>query len=218
MGMMAYHLNAEGRQRIEAAVTKAETLTAGEIVPVLARRSARYGHAPWVAGTLLFCAFAGSGLSLGRLVLPWGSQAWWLLDLAVSALGGWLLGKSALLRHALTPRKDREQAVHRAAELAFHRFGLQKARHDAGVLLYVSLLERHAVVLAGPGIHAKAKPGQWDDVCAMLLKGAARRDLAAGFETAIAHTAEHMAEDFPAKKGGSSPKLSDKLRILHDAL
>jgi uncharacterized membrane protein len=107
--------------------------------------------------------------------------------------------------------------VHRAAELAFHRFHLHKARHDAGVLLYVSLEERQAVVLAGPGLHLKAEAGHWDKVCKLLLQGAAKRDLSAGFEQAIGHAGAQMAQAYPKKGREARPQLPDRLRILHEA-
>ena len=214
-------LDAEGRRRISAAVDAAERRTAGEIVPVLARRGGGHGHVPWLAAALILAGLSASGLALGPRCLPWGSRWGGALSLALNAglAGGlgWLLGRWAWVRRALTPLKDRRAAVHRAAELAFHRFDLHKARHDAGVLLFVSLEDRQAVVLAGPGIHAKAGEGHWAKVCALLLKGAAGRDLAGGFEAAIAHAGAQMAQAFPARRREARGQLGDRLRILHDA-
>ena len=142
MSWAEYHLNGEGRRRISAAVDAAEHKTAGEIVPVLARRSAGYGHVLWLASVLAFAALAASGWSLGRHLLPWGVRGALPIDLAAALITGWGLSQFAWVRQALTTRKDRLHAVHRGAELAFHRFHLHKARHDAGVLLYISLEER----------------------------------------------------------------------------
>lgn len=221
MRWMNYHLNAEGRQRVEAAVRAAERETAGELVPVLARRSAGHRHVPWLVAALVFGALSVSGLIRGGFLLPWGSRWQGALNVALSlGLAGILgagLGRLAWVRRALTPAKDRRAAAHRAAELAFHRLGLHQARHDAGVLLFVSLEERQAVVLAGPGIHALAGPGHWEDVCASLLRGAARRDLASGFEAAIAQAGAQLARSFPRQAHEDDPQLPDRLRILHDA-
>ena len=211
-----YHLNAEGRGRISAAVADAERKTAGEVVPVLARSSAHYRHVLWLASALAYIALAASGWSLGRHLLPWGVRGSLGIDVAAALITGWGLSQFAWVRRALTSRKDQRAAVHRGAELAFHRFHLHKARHDAGVLLYVSLEERQAVVLAGPGLHLKAGQAHWDQACRLLVQGAAKRDLAAGFEQAIGHVGLQMAHAFPAKRRDAKAQLADRLRIVHE--
>ena len=73
------------------------------------------------------------------------------------------------------------------------------------------------MVLAGPGLHLTAEEGHWDEVCRLLRRGARDRDLATGFEQAIAHAGAHMAQAFPRKRGEARPQLADRLRILHEA-
>jgi putative membrane protein len=132
------------------------------------------------------------------------------------AAGGWLLARIPGVRRALTPKADRIQAVHRAAEAAFHHLGLQRARGDAGVLLYVSLEERWAVVLAGGGISDLAGPEHWERTCRLLTLAAAKGDLAGGFEQAIAETSQVLAQHHPAAADGPAAVLAQRLRILHE--
>jgi putative membrane protein len=209
-------MHAEGRRRISAAVDAAEKRTAGEVVPVLARRSAPYSHVVWLASALAYILLAGSGWSLGPHVACWGVRAELPIDVVAALISGWGLAQFAWVRRALTSRRDQRSAVQRAAELAFHRYHLHQARHDAGILLYVSLDERQAVVLAGPGLHLKAGQAHWDQACRLLIQGAAKHDLAAGFEQAIGHVGAQMALAFPAKRRGAKAKLSDRLRIVHE--
>jgi putative membrane protein len=213
---LSRHLDHAGRERIEAALRTADQATCGEIVPVVARRSARYGHAPWLAAALCLAA-AESADWTGFLVPAWGHRAVAAAALALlCAACGWLLARFPGVRRALTPRADRIQSVHRAAEAAFHHLALHRARGDAGVLLYVSLEERWAVVLAGAGIADLAGPAHWEETCRLLTSSAAKRDLAGGFEQAIAHTARVMALHHPAVAGGPPVVLNQRLRILHD--
>jgi putative membrane protein len=211
------HLDHAGRERIEAALRTADQATCGEIVPVIARRSARYGHAPWLAAAL--CLAAAESADWAGCVMP----AWAHRTLAAAALAllcaaiGWLLARIPGVRRALTPREDRILAVHRAAEAAFHHLALHRARNDAGVLLYVSLEERRAVVLAGAGIADLAGPAHWEQTCRLLTQAAAKRDLAGGFEQAIAHAAQVLSRHHPAVAGGPAAVLAQRLRILPDA-
>jgi putative membrane protein len=215
MSGMKRHLDHAGRERIDAALKNADQATAGEIVPVLARRSARYGHAPWLAAAL--CLAAAEGLAAQGLLPAWSESAGGAAALALlCAAAGWLLARLPLLRRALTPRADRAQAVHRAAEAAFHQLALHRARGDAGVLLYVSLEERRAVVLAGGGIADLAGPEHWEETCRLLTRAAAKGDLAGGFERAIAHSVQVLALHHPAIAGEAKPVLAQRLKILHE--
>ena len=183
----------------------------------IVRRSAPCGHVPWLLGALIY---AGAKL-LGRgwaEVLPWGHGPWMaaLLDLASAALLGAGLGRIGGLRRLLTPRRDRFVAVHRAAEVAFHRLNLHRARGEAGVLLFVSLEERRAVVLAGKGISDLAQPGHWDETCRLLLDGAARHDLGSGVAAAVEKAAEVLALHHPHDPSTPRPELKGRLHLLHD--
>jgi len=210
------HLDHAGRERIESALRAADRATSGEIVPVIARRSARYGHAPWLAAALCLAA-AESADWTGRLMPAWGHRTLAAAALAIlcAAIGG-LLARIPGVRRVLTPRGDRILAVHRAAEAAFHHLALHRARGDAGVLLYVSLEERRAVVLAGAGIADLAGPEHWEQTCRLLTLAAAKRDLGRGFEEAIAHAAQVLAQHHPALAGGPAAVLAQRLRILHE--
>jgi putative membrane protein len=210
------YLDDAGLKRIEAAVHGAEKRTRGEIVPVVARQSAPYGHVAWLAAAaLLALAYAG-GLELWRAKMPWGHWAWLPLDLFTSAVSGWLLAKLPYVRRLLTPDRDLEANVHRAAEAAFLELGVHRTDDRSGILLYVSLTEHRAVVLADEGISTKVDAKEWDDVCKLLLDGAARRDLATGFERAVDHSSSVLQRFFPLRKG-KAPKrdqLADRLRML----
>jgi putative membrane protein len=210
------HLDHAGRERIEAALRTADRATCGEIVPVIARRSARYGHAPWLAAALCLAA-AESADWTGCLTPAWGHPALAAAALALlCASAGWLLARIPAVRRALTPKADRILAVHRAAEAAFHHLALHRARGDAGVLLYVSLEERWAVVLAGGGIADLAGPGHWERTCRLLTLAAAKGDLAGGFEQAITHAAQVLSLHHPAVADGPAAVLAQRLRILHE--
>lgn len=202
-----------GTAKVEAAVRRAEKRTRAELVPALAMQSSPMGHAPALGACLLLLAWALGGWSLWRQLLPWGSAlAPWLDGLTLALLGAGL-GSRPRVRAWLTPAADKEQAVQKAAKSAFYRFGLDGTEGRTGVLLYVSLAERRAVVLADEAIAAKLPETAWTEVCDKVLAGASRGDLAGGYEDALDHAAGLLAKRFPAGKRNPD-ELSDRLRIL----
>jgi len=210
------HLNHAARERVQQAVAGAEKRTPAEIVPVLVRRSVR-SHAAALAGLLLLALLWGCNQSVGRTLLPWGHWGAKLLDVAACALAGWSLASTARVRRWLTRPSDRKRAVQMAAEVSFHRLGLHQAEHDNGVLIFVSLEERQAVVLAGAGIASKVEAKEWDSICRRLVRRAAEGDLAGGFEAAILSSAELLEKHFPQPRGKRRKnQISDRLRILHE--
>src|SRR5665213_1800606 len=216
MPWLKRQMNHAGRENIERALKAADLKTCGEIVPVIARRSARYGHTPWLAAALFLASAESVGLGMGG---PIGSAhlsplaealAWALLCIGA----GWFASRFKSVRRILTPHKDRIQAVHRAAEATFHRLALYRARGDAGVLIYVSVEEREAVVLAGAGIADLAGAEHWKRTCALVVDAAARGDLSGGIEMAVTQCALVMAPHHPPQAGGQDVVLHQRLKII----
>ncbi len=200
------HIKAEGATRVSVAVARAEALCVAEFVPVLARSSASYAHAPWMLG-----------LACWVLILSWQAlagieslgQAWpWIFaDAALAALGGTLLARWSFLRRLCVPGAARYAAVRQAALLAFHEHDLQKTSGGTGILIYVSLDERQAVVLADASVANKVAVEVWDGVIEKVLAGARAGDLASGFEAGLDQAASIVRAHFPRRK-----KLKNQLR------
>lgn len=211
-GWLQGHLKEEGLERIEASVRKAEKRTRGEIVPMVVRQSAATGHVPLTAAALLLAGAYASGLDLSRAHLPWGHWAWLPLDLLLAAVAGWALAKLAWVRRWLTPIGDRAQAAELRARNAFHARGLDKTKGSTGILLFISLEDRQAVVLADKAIATRLPKETWDVLCEMLLRGARQKDLANGFQAAIAQCASILEKNFPVR-GKDKDELSDALIV-----
>jgi uncharacterized membrane protein len=56
------------------------------------------------------------------------------------------------------------------------------------------------VVLADKAIAHKVPRETWDEICEMLLRGARQKNLANGFQAAIARSASVLEKPFPPKK------------------
>jgi len=196
---------AEDRQEISDAVREAERCTLGELVPVVATRSARYaGGADRVGMLCALLAFCG-------LWWMWPDQRGWgpppplefhriLITLVVGFGVGRLAAKFVPgLRLRLLPRGGIAHAVDRAAVGAFWKFRVRRTRGGTGILLYVSLLERRVVVVGDDALASRIDQPDWnrvrDAMTRHLAAGEPKRALLEG----IALSGELLAELLPGE-------------------
>ena len=204
------YLGAHSAEQVKAAVHNAEVLTTGEIVPMIVRRSAATGHVPMIAGLyLLIVVLIGelTGLGLGSfefhplIVFALGASALMLGAVAANA---------PFVQRLLTAKPDRIGQVEQRARIEFESARLYSTKERTGILLFVSLMERHAVVLADHGISSKLQPGVWDEVLELLIKGIKQGDMGRGYVDAIDKCGSILATHFPP--GTSNPnELDNKL-------
>jgi putative membrane protein len=100
----------------------------------------------------------------------------WAVPLDVLGLflvAAWLCSRSRL-RVWLTTRQRRRGQVRTAAHAAFVEEGVLHARHDQGVLIYWSLLERRVEVVADTGVLRRVPAAEWH-VVVFALRAAPRQ-------------------------------------------
>jgi putative membrane protein len=213
-------INADHRARIGAAVSKAESRTCCEIVPVVATSSGRYDRAEDLVG--LWCAVLGAVVAF--LALPgstdagrWGGIPIWgqvlllaFVMLICFVVGAVLATRLHGLRRLFTPRQQMEEEVNlRARQLFFDR----RVHHTAGtsgVLIFVSLYERTAVVLGDSGVIDALGQTFCTDLCARLTTSLRNTDAA----TAISDTINHAATSLES----ALPRTEHDINELPDAL
>lgn len=211
----------EERQRIDAAVAKAEKTTSGEIVPVIAGRAADYTHGLYHAGVTLTLlaslALAGANLAFHAPLGwgPWTIPLYVLLPAQLAAmLAGYHVARASWRVHrAFLPQALLEREVTRAARRAFHDLDLHRTKGATGIMLYVSLFERVALVVADKGIASKCDPKTWDGVRDILIAGLRSGDGAKGFTDAIAECGRILAKDFPPS-AENPDELPNELRVV----
>lgn len=199
---------AADREAIRRAIATAEASTSGEIFCVITAASDDYGTVP-----LLWAALCALSLPLPLIVFT---------DLAVSVIYAGQLALFLLLslllrwqrlRIMLVPRTLSHARAHRNAVEQFLAHGLHTTRRRTGVLLFVSLAERYAEVVADEGISAKVRQEVWDDVVDALVAGAKTDSLGEGFVNAIGIAGKVLAAHFPQETANKN-ELSDHLVIL----
>ena len=210
--------------RVTAAVTAAETRTAGEIVTAVAARSDAYHDAAlhWAVLAMLavpavfalrpaWAAALCERVAGGWNALPAGAP--YLLVL-VGATLAFLLVRLLLapdrLRMAMTPRATKTRRVRRQA-LALFRVGAERrTRGRTGVLIYLSAAERRAEIVADAAIHGKVAEDVWGEAMAALLAEVRAGRPADGLIAAIARVGTVLAEHFPREENDVN-ELPDRL-------
>lgn len=211
---------------VAAAIREAEARTDGEIAVVLTKRSDAYHDSvlQWslLGGLVPLALFASFPSLLERLGLLVGGG--WeeaptlrlLLSVAlVLTVAAFLLARLLLapLGVALTPAVTKARRV-RARALAAFRSGTEARTAAAnGVLLYISLDEHRAEIVADREIQARVGSEAWGDAMAALLGGIAAGAPAKGIADAVDRIGDVLSTHFP-RTGADPNEMPDRLIIL----
>jgi putative membrane protein len=227
-------LSREALMRVGAAIGQAEQATAGEIYCVVARRSSDYR---WVI--LLVAALLALLVPLGLLLAGldpaqlaralfggwdvahtgaaepyaiWGAALMLALQATIFAVLAALVLRPGAADF-LVPRALRRQAVHRAALDQFLAHGIHQTEYRTGVLIYVSLAERMAELVADELIHTKVEQGTWASITGALAASAGRGDLEGGLMTAVEATGQVLAAHVPPRTDNPD-ELPDRVVLI----
>jgi putative membrane protein len=207
------YLNNAGLEQIRKTILDVEKTTSGEIVPMIVQRSSVIGHVP----VILFCVFSlffflfGLEAHQARL-FGTVSRLWLIVDAGVFAVLSSFLSRCTFIQRQLTPQQDLGAQVAMRAEVEFYEAGLDKTAGATGILIFLSMMERHVVVLADKAIASRLPQSTWNDLVQLLLEGARCRDLGTGFSKAIRRCGELLSPHFPIQPGDTN-ELSDNLII-----
>jgi putative membrane protein len=101
------------------------------------------------------------------------------------------------VRYALVPSSVKRERDHRRAVEQFLVQNLHTTAGRTGILIYVSVAERYAEIIADTGIDAKVEKGTWqaivDDLTANISDGKAGD----GFVHAVERSGDLLARHFP---------------------
>lgn len=201
MNWISRYISESDIKRIEDAVSRLEESTTGEIVPVIVRRSSAVGHVPLTLTLLitLLIIVAELPFSDWLWVTPWVYL--WPVLLLVIYYASHVLGRLPWIQKVLIPERDEVDQVHQRAHLEFFTNRIHRTENSTGVLIFVSVMEKKAVILADEGISSKLPKETWDQVLNELRGHLHKGDWAAGFTKAIESCGEHLKLHFPSEPG-----------------
>jgi len=196
----------EERRRIEAAIQEAERRTSGELVTVIAKASDDYYYIPTLWAAILAL---GVPIALHLAAVIQGID-----QLLIGQMGGFivlgLIFRWPALKMWLVPKSVKRE---RAAALAVGQFveqGLHRTEAGTGVLIFVSVAERHVEILADFGINEKVPPDTWQVAVDKFTAEVKAGRVANGFLEAIDDCGRVLAEHFPAGTENKN-ELSNRL-------
>lgn len=221
---MAY-LDDVGRKLVAEAVTAAESGTSGEIVTVLTDRSDGYTDVAllWAAGSAftamsVFAAFPLPFLDAWDAVFGgWGHQ-WSIGELASMVIALGLLKFLAILlvqqweplKFLLIPGPTKTIRVHNQAVRQFKVGAERRTTGRTGVLIYLSMREHRAEIVADESIAALVPAEVWGEAMGDMLAEIRKGRIAEGLAAGIRDVGFVLAEHFPRGEDDQN-ELPDRL-------
>lgn len=210
---------------VTAAVAQAETLTNGEIVTVIAAQSDDYRETP------IYGAVAAMFLVLACIaVFPDWFERWlsiftggWehvytpgeyltviMLLLAIKFAAVRLILGWKPIRLALTPPAVKQMRVRARAINLFKVSAEKRTVGLTGVLIYLSMAEHRAEIVADSAIAAKVSPDVWGQAMADMIVELRAGRPGEGMAAAVRDVGKVLIEHFP-KTGDNPNELPDRL-------
>lgn len=201
------HFTKADHETVAAAIREAEKRTSAQIVCVLAHSSSDYGSIPLLWASVLAL------ISPWPLIYftQWSVRGIFLAQLAIFLVVG-LVCSLTPLRLALVPRSVKRARAHRAALEQFVVRRIGRTKNRTGVLIFVSLAERYARIIADEGVVAKVPAAEWQAAIDALTPHLRDGRIAAGFTAAIARCGAVLAAHAPPD--GSANELPDRLYVM----
>ena len=208
---MAY-LDDAGHRLVSEAVTAAESATSGEIVTVLAERSDGYTDVAllWAAGAAftamsVFAVFPLPFLNAWDAAFGGWGHEWTTGELAsmVIALGlvkfvaVMLVQQWEPLKFALIPGPLKTMRVHDQAVRQFKVGAERRTTGRTGVMIYLSMREHRAEIVADASIAAKVPAEVWGEAMGDMLSLIRKGQVAEGLAVGISDVGHVLAEHFP---------------------
>ena len=188
-------MSEDDQRRVAAAITEAERKTAGEIVAVVAGQSSTYLYAPF-----MWAALAALLVPWPLIYFTWVTVQWiYFVQLAVF-IGLLILMLPRAVRLMLVPRSVKHARAHARAVEQFLVQNLHTTAGRTGVLIFVSVAERYAEILADTGIDAQVPKGTWQEIVDKLTAEIGAGRPADGFVHAIHGGGQAPRQAHPARK------------------
>ena len=193
-------LSPEEQEKITRCVQEMERKTSGEIVPMVVSASHIYPLASVTGAVFLALPLALLATRLIGSTLWIGPDNMWLFIGCFSLLstaGYHLVKRSLPLKRLFLASHRADEEVREAAATAFFTERLYRTKAKNGILLYISLLERRAWILADEGINARIPQDQWQDIVNRVTEGVRNKRQCDAICEAIERIGEMLQAHFP---------------------
>jgi putative membrane protein len=161
-------LTDEAKKALTEAVREVEASTSAELMVAVRARSGSYLHADLIAGIVAGLAALAFLLFSER---EFGLLAFVVDTVVAGILGGLIASRFPGLRRLLTRPAVRRRLAETAARSVFLEKRVHATAGRTGFLLYVSVLEREAVVVTDLGLETLAASESWQRAVGAIETG-----------------------------------------------
>jgi putative membrane protein len=210
--MTLIHIDDAGRQLVSDAVTAAEMRTNGEIVTIITDYSDHYGDVANLWATVVaFAALSAMALFpqfyLG--LVEWASGGWQhqytpgeylgiiLIVMALKWVAMRLIMNWMPLRVLLAAKGVKQRRVRKRAVDLFKVGAQGRTIASTGILIYLSMRERRAEIVADEAIASKVAPEIWGDAMLALIGHVREGRPGHGMAEAVTQVGAVLAQHFP---------------------
>ena len=119
------------------------------------------------------------------------------------------------LRVSIKEKKSflqRNKPLRKLAEEEFFKLGMNKTKDETGILIFLSLAERHFYILAGKGINEKVKQETWDSIKDSMQKMFFKGEFCKGLIFGLDEIGKILSDHFPIKHDDKD-ELSNRIVI-----
>ncbi|HET9336345.1 MAG TPA: hypothetical protein VFO12_08060 [Sphingomicrobium sp.] len=219
-----YDLTPGDHARVSVAIASAEAKSDGEIVAICADQSDAYHDVGlhWAVLAMVsvlayFAALPGQLEGWHDRLTGWSAEPS-LRELLTLLLFFALLKFLAVLfilkwrplRMLLTPGSTKTRRVRRRAIMLFKTAAERRTVGRTGILIYLSMAEHRAEIVADEAITKVTTPETWGEAMTALLTHVKARRPADGIVTAVEIVGAVLAEHFP-KSSADTNEIPDKL-------
>ncbi len=210
--MTLIHIDDAGRELVSDAVTAAELRTNGEIVTIITDYSDHYGDVANLWATVVaFAALSAMALFpqfyLG--LVEWASGGWQhqytpgeylgiiLIVMALKWIAMRLIMNWMPLRVLLAAKGVKQRRVRKRAVDLFKVGAQGRTIASTGILIYLSMRERRAEIVADEAIASKVAPEIWGNAMLALIGHVREGRPGQGMAEAVTQVGAVLAQHFP---------------------
>lgn len=196
-------LTQEEQDRVTRAVKEAELQTSGEIVPMIVSNSYEYPKAILIASLLYSLAPAYALAHLLSMYL-WIDflhiHIFFLLYVPVFFLCYWIVSTYRFLVRMFISKEEMAIEVEEEATKSFFLERLYETKDANGILLFISVFEKKAWILADRGINERIEQHEWQKIVDGLTAEIRKGNSAEGICEAIQNIGAILKDHFPYKR------------------
>jgi putative membrane protein len=195
--------------KIEKAITKAESNTDCEIVPMIIESSNHYLIAHLILGLL--------GASIAFMILFFSPYNFlgpinYLIFQAIGFFLGFILGQLDFVKKLVIPKKEIHYEVHLRACEAFLHHNLHLTKNHNGVLIFISRFERKINIICDRAVNLKIEQKEWDKIISDFKGKKSDHDILITLISTIEKVGDILATHFPTVENSKHEnQLKDEL-------